>query len=138
MSIIRRRVPVRLQSTSVECGVAALAMVLGYHGRSTAVAELRDRMVLSRDGASAASIARQARELGMKVRAFRAEPDALRDLALPLIAHWGMNHFVVIERFTRRGGGGGAPPGPGGRHNPPDPVARSNRGCRGVGTTNGH
>ncbi|MEV7459006.1 cysteine peptidase family C39 domain-containing protein, partial [Streptomyces rubiginosohelvolus] len=112
MSIIRRRVPVRLQSTSVECGVAALAMVLGYHGRSTAVAELRDRMVLSRDGASAASIARQARELGMKVRAFRAEPDALRVLRLPLIAHWGMNHFVVIERFTRRGGGRGGPPPP--------------------------
>ncbi|MFB7399042.1 cysteine peptidase family C39 domain-containing protein, partial [Streptomyces rubiginosohelvolus] len=94
-------------------------MVLGYHGRSTAVAELRDRMVLSRDGASAASIARQARELGMKVRAFRAEPDALRELRLPLIAHWGMNHFVVIERFTRRGGGGGGPPPPGGGPPPP-------------------
>ncbi|MGW6591176.1 cysteine peptidase family C39 domain-containing protein, partial [Streptomyces globisporus] len=128
MSIIRRRVPVRLQSTSVECGVAALAMVLGYHGRSTAVAELRDRMVLSRDGASAAAIARQARELGMKVRAFRAEPDALRDLALPLIAHWGMNHFVVIERFTRRGGGQRAPPpGPGG-HSPPHRGAATPRG----------
>ncbi|MFD3813812.1 cysteine peptidase family C39 domain-containing protein [Streptomyces rubiginosohelvolus] len=94
-------------------------MVLGYHGRSTAVAELRDRMVLSRDGASAASIARQARELGMKVRAFRAEPDALRELRLPLIAHWGMNHFVVIERFTRRGGGRRGPPPRGGA--PPDP-----------------
>ncbi|MFF4945907.1 cysteine peptidase family C39 domain-containing protein, partial [Streptomyces rubiginosohelvolus] len=96
-------------------------MVLGYHGRSTAVAELRDRMVLSRDGASAASIARQARELGMKVRAFRAEPDALRELRLPLIAHWGMNHFVVIERFTRRGGGHRAPPPPG--RPPPPPAA---------------
>lgn len=99
----RRRVPVRLQSTSVECGVAALAMVLGYHGRHTSVAELRDRMVLARDGASAASIARHARELGLKVRAFHAEPHALTKLALPLIAHWGMNHFVVIERFTKRG-----------------------------------
>lgn len=103
MNILRRRVPVRLQSTSVECGVAALAMVLGYHGRHTAVAELRDRMVLARDGASAASIARHARELGMAVRAFRAEPAALAGLRLPLIAHWGMNHFVVIERFTRHG-----------------------------------
>ncbi|MFJ8809904.1 peptidase domain-containing ABC transporter [Streptomyces sp. NPDC102490] len=103
MRFTRRRVPVRLQSTSVECGVAALAMVLGYHGRGTAVAELRDRMVLARDGASAAAIARHARELGMRVRAYRAEPDALPDLVLPLIAHWGMNHFVVIERLTSRG-----------------------------------
>ncbi|MEU6939577.1 cysteine peptidase family C39 domain-containing protein, partial [Streptomyces rubiginosohelvolus] len=128
MSIIRRRVPVRLQSTSVECGVAALAMVLGYHGRSTAVAELRDRMVLSRDGASAASIARQARELGMKVRAFRAEPDALRELRLPLIAHWGMNHFVVIERFTRRGGG---TVGPACRRGPSGEAPRGPPGTRG-------
>ncbi|MFB7965979.1 cysteine peptidase family C39 domain-containing protein, partial [Streptomyces rubiginosohelvolus] len=128
MSIIRRRVPVRLQSTSVECGVAALAMVLGYHGRSTAVAELRDRMVLSRDGASAASIARQARELGMKVRAFRAEPDALRELRLPLIAHWGMNHFVVIERFTRRGVGNGDPPARGRAQGVPGAVGGIARG----------
>ncbi|MFE4332728.1 peptidase domain-containing ABC transporter [Streptomyces sp. NPDC056831] len=103
MKIRRRRVPVRLQSTSVECGVAALAMVLAHHGRHTTVAELRDRMVLARDGASAASIARHARELGMKVKAFRAEPHALADLSMPLIAHWGMNHFVVIERITRSG-----------------------------------
>ncbi|MFE2500614.1 cysteine peptidase family C39 domain-containing protein, partial [Streptomyces rubiginosohelvolus] len=134
MSIIRRRVPVRLQSTSVECGVAALAMVLGYHGRSTAVAELRDRMVLSRDGASAASIARQARELGMKVRAFRAEPDALRELRLPLIAHWGMNHFVVIERFTRRGGGKVGPPGGRGAKGEPGGGATLNRGSQERGT----
>ncbi|MGW6712686.1 cysteine peptidase family C39 domain-containing protein [Streptomyces globisporus] len=109
-------------------------MVLGYHGRSTAVAELRDRMVLSRDGASAAAIARQARELGMKVRAFRAEPDALRDLALPLIAHWGMNHFVVIERFTRRGGGHGGPPPRGGGPAPPPTGAARTRGGGGGGT----
>lgn len=96
---ISRRVPVRLQATSVECGVACLAMVLCYHRRHTTVAELRDQLVLGRDGATAGSLARHARELGMEVRAFRAEPEALANLTPPLIVHWGMNHFVVVERI---------------------------------------
>lgn len=99
----RRRVPVRLQTTGVECGVACLAMVLGYYRRETAIAELRERMVIGRDGASAGSIARHARQLGMEVRGFRAEPDALSKLNMPLIVHWGMNHFVVVERIRESG-----------------------------------
>lgn len=99
----RRRVPVRLQTTSVECGVACLAMVLGYYGRDTSVAEIRDQLVLGRDGTTAGSIARHARDLGMDVRAFRAEPHALRQLTAPLIVHWGMNHFVVVERIREAG-----------------------------------
>jgi len=98
-----RRVPVRLQSTSVECGVACLAMVLCYHRRQTTVAELRDQLLLGRDGVTAKSLARHARELGMEVRAFRAEPQALTNLTPPLIAHWGMNHFVVVERVREPG-----------------------------------
>ena len=99
----RRRVPVRLQTTSVECGAACLAMVLSYHRRHTTVAELRERMAIGRDGASAGAISRHARELGLAVRAFRAEPEALAKLTGPLIIHWGMNHFVVVERIRASG-----------------------------------
>lgn len=99
--VVPRRVPVLLQATSVECGVASLAMVLGYFGRHVSVAELRNRMQIGRDGATAGAIARQARKEGLQVRAFRAEPSALRELNTPLIVHWGMNHFVVVERIRR-------------------------------------
>ncbi|WP_425465372.1 peptidase domain-containing ABC transporter [Nonomuraea mesophila] len=89
-----------LQSTAVECGVACLAMVLSYYGRYTSIAEIRDAIVLGRDGVSAGAIVRQARKLGMEVRAVRAEPSALDTLFMPLIVHWNMNHFIVVERIT--------------------------------------
>jgi ABC-type bacteriocin/lantibiotic exporter with double-glycine peptidase domain len=78
-------------------------MVLGYYGRHTGVPEMRDRMGIARDGTTAASLARHARSMGMQVRGFRAEPESLDELALPLIAHWGMNHFVVVERIRPDG-----------------------------------
>lgn len=99
----RRRVPVLLQSTAIECGAACLAMILCHHGRHTGVAELRERMTLARDGATAAGLAATARELGLDVRGFKAEPTALPKLRKPLIAHWGMNHFVVVESVSRKG-----------------------------------
>ena len=39
-SSLRRRVPPVLQLTAVECGAACLAMILGYYGRKTRVAEI--------------------------------------------------------------------------------------------------
>lgn len=97
------KVPLQLQASEVECGAAALAMVLGYYGRHTAISEIRESMGLARDGASAAEILVQARAHGMETRSYRAEPAALRELVLPLIVHWNMSHFVVVERFTAGG-----------------------------------
>jgi ATP-binding cassette, subfamily B, bacterial len=98
-----RRVPVLMQSTAVECGAACLAMILSGRGRHTGVAELRERMSLARDGATAANIAQTSRKYGLDVRAFRADLEALPRLRVPFIAHWGMNHFVVVEKVSSRG-----------------------------------
>ena len=98
----RRRVPVLMQATAVECGVVSLAMVLGYHGRHVPVAELREQMGVGRDGATAGAIVREARRHGLAARGFRAEPAGLAELSPPLVAHWGMNHYVVGERITPR------------------------------------
>ncbi|QSB05253.1 peptidase domain-containing ABC transporter [Natronoglycomyces albus] len=97
----RRRVPVMLQSTAVECGAACLAMVLSYHGQHTPIAEIRDEMFLGRDGATAGAIARQARAYGLTTQGFRSDPASLTELTFPIIVHWGMNHFVVVERIGK-------------------------------------
>lgn len=99
----RARTPTILQMEGAECGAAALAIVLAHHGRWTPLEELRAACNVGRDGSSARSIARAARAEGMEVQAFRAEPGDLRRLRFPLIAHWGMDHFVVVEGIGRRG-----------------------------------
>src|SRR5215510_11334603 len=98
-----RRVPVQPQLTAVECGAACLAMILGFYGRSTPVAECRGRCGVGRDGVTARAIAQAARAYGLRGRAFSLEPAMLARVPLPAIAHWEFNHFVVVERWSPRG-----------------------------------
>ncbi|MBK8252962.1 MAG: peptidase domain-containing ABC transporter [Polyangiaceae bacterium] len=98
---MRTKVPLLLQMSTTECGAACLAMVLSALGRSTTVSECHELCGAGRDGATAKSIVTAARNLGLKARAFRAEPEALLSLPAPMILHVSFNHFVVIERVTR-------------------------------------
>lgn len=97
----RRRVPVVLQLSAVECGAACLAMILGYHGRKTRVADCRECCSVGRDGVSARTIAEAARKNGLRVKAYSVNNlDDFKYVRLPAIAHWRFNHFVVVERWT--------------------------------------
>jgi HlyB family type I secretion system ABC transporter len=96
----RRRVPVVQQLNHVECGAACLAMILGYFGRPTTVSECRDICEGGRDGLTARTISEAARHYGLRVRAYTGEPEILRYLPLPAIAHWKFSHFVVVEKWS--------------------------------------
>jgi ABC-type bacteriocin/lantibiotic exporter with double-glycine peptidase domain len=89
-----------LQLSDVECGAACLAMILNYHGSKVRVAECRERCGVGRDGLTARAVAEGARSYGLIVRAFSLQPAQLQLVPLPVIAHWGFDHFVVIERWT--------------------------------------
>jgi ATP-binding cassette subfamily B protein len=101
-SLPRRRVPVVLQLSAVECGAACLAMILGFYGRKTPISECREYLDTGRDGATALAIAKAARHYGLRVKAFSLEPADFKYLRLPAIAHWNFNHFVVVERWSPR------------------------------------
>jgi ATP-binding cassette, subfamily B, bacterial len=99
--MIRRRVPLVVQGSDVECAPACLAMIATYHGHHLSLRESRDLCATGRDGASAATLTRAARGLGLTVKAYRPTPGILHDIPLPAIAHWGRDHFVVVERARR-------------------------------------
>ena len=72
------RVPQVMQMESLECGAAALAMVLAYYGKWMPLEQVRIDCGVSRDGASLENIAKAARSYGLQVEGYQRGVDALR------------------------------------------------------------
>jgi ATP-binding cassette, subfamily B, bacterial CvaB/MchF/RaxB len=94
------KLPVVLQTEGAECGLACLAMVMGWHGVVTDLAVLRQRHAVSLKGMTLADLSRLAQKENMGARAVRLELNQLSQLKLPAILHWELNHFVVLKAVS--------------------------------------
>lgn len=98
------KTPVIMQMEAAECGAASLSMILAYYGKWVPLEQARLDCGVSRDGSNAKNIYRAAMQYGLGAKAYRFEPDDLRQKAsYPCILHWGFNHFVVLNGFHRNG-----------------------------------
>ena len=94
------KVPVIMQMESLECGAAALAMVLAYYGKWIPLEQVRADCGVSRDGSNAKNMLLAAKSYGMEAKGYRYEPEALKKNGkFPCIIHWNFNHFLVLDGF---------------------------------------
>lgn len=96
----RKRVHLIRQAEIAECGFVCLAMIARYHGLEVDLPTLRGRLHVSQRGLTAKQIVGMAQQLGLASRAVRVPLSELGKLSLPVILHWNLDHFVVLERWV--------------------------------------
>ena len=78
-----------------------MAMVAQHYGHKIDLNAMRQRFGSSLKGARLHDIMEMAEQLSLGSRAIRLEPHRLKDIALPAILHWNLDHFVVLKEVRR-------------------------------------
>ena len=94
---MRHKTQRRLQASKVDCSATCLGIVLAFYGHDYSNAQLRKSCSVSRDGATVAQIQKGSQALGHECEVLKQGIGSLAKEKGPIILHWEMNHFVVLE-----------------------------------------
>ncbi len=86
-----------------DCGPACLCIVANYYGRSCSVSMIRAKSYLSKQGVSLLALSNTAESMGFNTQAKKITFNQLVEEAkLPAILHWNQNHYVVLQKISKK------------------------------------
>lgn len=92
------------QQDITDCGAASLASVCAHYGLKFPIARIRQYAFTDKKGTNVLGMVEAAGKLGLSAKGVRAQPEALKIIPLPAIAHVVvkeiLHHFVVIYKVT--------------------------------------
>ncbi|MDY7993233.1 peptidase domain-containing ABC transporter [Paenibacillus polymyxa] len=97
-----KKVPFIEQMEHSECGLACLAMILGFFGHNISLTELRNQVGAVRAGMSMQQLQEIGSTYHLTSRGYRAKASQLNELTAPLILLWDNQHFVVLEKIKKK------------------------------------
>jgi len=96
-----RQIKAVKQSEVAECGLATLSMIAAYWGKDLDLSEMRRRFTVTARGMGLADVMQCASALQLSPRPLKVDIEGLKDVELPAILHWDMNHYVVIDKVSK-------------------------------------
>lgn len=99
--IKNNRLPIIRQNEVSECGLTCLAMILSYHGYKTDISTMRRKFSTTNRGVTLKSLMDISKKLGLATRALKVELSHIKQVRLPAVVHWDMNHFVVLKSVSK-------------------------------------
>ncbi|WP_421353656.1 peptidase domain-containing ABC transporter [Aeromonas veronii] len=97
----KNKLPVLYQTESAECGLVSIAMIASYYGHNINLVALRMQYCSHYMGSRLGDLVSLAKELNFHTRAVKVELDEIKNLRMPCILHWELNHFVVLSKVTK-------------------------------------
>lgn len=90
-----------LQRESRECGLACIAMIANSYKSNVRLEDLRNSYPSGRNGISVSDLIHIAKNLELNCRALKLEINELEMLDLPTVLHWDLDHYVILERYSK-------------------------------------
>ena len=89
------------QHDSMQCGIACLAMVCHYYGKSLILSDIEKLCTITIEGISLYGISEVAKKIGFDTISANMSIEDFNNVQFPCILHWNQNHFVVLYKVKK-------------------------------------
>ncbi len=99
----KKKFPFIKQKDSVQCGLACLATICKFYGKSVPTEYLEEICPPTSEGISLYALSETSKKIGFDSICVKIGKNDLFDLTLPAILHWNQNHFVILYKIDKNG-----------------------------------